>query len=125
MASATGEGAPVGRILSPKEVLDRIPQQEPFRFIDEIIEIDGDHCSASYRWREDAAFYRGHFPGDPVTPGVLLVEALAQASVVAMTATRENRRNGKCTQTSGVRASPVASTAVRARGEGGVSHFRH
>ncbi|MDH3684982.1 MAG: beta-hydroxyacyl-ACP dehydratase [Myxococcales bacterium] len=84
MASVTSEGAPVGRILSPKEVLDRIPQQEPFRFIDEISEIDGEHCLASYRWREDADFYRGHFPGDPVTPGVLLVEALAQASVVAM-----------------------------------------
>lgn len=74
----------VGRILSPKEILDRIPQQDPFRFIDEIVEIDADHCIATYRWREDADFYRGHFPGDPVTPGVLLVEALAQASVVAM-----------------------------------------
>jgi 3-hydroxyacyl-[acyl-carrier-protein] dehydratase len=74
----------VGRILTPAEVLPRIPQQEPFRFVDEILEVDEEHVTATYRWREDADFYRGHFPGDPVTPGVLLVEALAQSSVVAL-----------------------------------------
>jgi 3-hydroxyacyl-[acyl-carrier-protein] dehydratase len=74
----------VGRVLTPEEVLARIPQREPFRFIDEILEIDEDHVTATYRWREEADFYRGHFPGDPVTPGVLLVESMAQASVVAL-----------------------------------------
>ena len=73
-----------GRVLTPAEVLARIPQREPFRFVDEILEVDDEHVVASYRWREDADFYRGHFPGDPVTPGVLLVEALAQSSVVAL-----------------------------------------
>lgn len=70
--------------LSPAEVLARLPQQEPFRFVDEIHEIDDDHVVASYRWREDADFYRGHFPGNPVTPGVLLVESMAQSAVVAL-----------------------------------------
>ena len=70
--------------LSPAEVLARLPQQEPFRFVDEILEIDADHIVAAYRWREDADFYRGHFPGNPVTPGVLLVESMAQAAVVAL-----------------------------------------
>ena len=73
-----------GRVLAPAEVLARIPQREPFRFVDEILEVDEEHVTATYRWREDADFYRGHFPGDPVTPGVLLVEALAQSSVVAL-----------------------------------------
>ena len=73
-----------GRTLTAQEVLARIPQREPFRFVDEILEIDDDHVVAAYRWRPDADFYRGHFPGDPVTPGVLLVESLAQASVVAL-----------------------------------------
>jgi 3-hydroxyacyl-[acyl-carrier-protein] dehydratase len=71
-------------VLTPAEVLARIPQREPFRFVDEIVEIDDDHVVASYRWRKDHDFYRGHFPGDPVTPGVLLVECLAQASVVSL-----------------------------------------
>jgi len=72
------------RNLTAKEVLDLIPQQEPFRFIDEILEIDEDHIVASYTWRADADFYRGHFPGNPITPGVLLVESMAQTGVVAL-----------------------------------------
>lgn len=73
----------MGDALTPAEVLELLPQQEPFRFIDEIHEIDAEHVVATYRFREDADFYRGHFPGNPVTPGVLLVEAMAQAGVVA------------------------------------------
>jgi 3-hydroxyacyl-[acyl-carrier-protein] dehydratase len=70
--------------LSPRKLLERIPQQEPFRFIDEIIAVDSDHIEAAYTWRPDADFYRGHFPGRPVTPGVLLIESMAQAGVVAL-----------------------------------------
>jgi len=71
-------------VLSPQELLALLPQQEPFRFVDEIVEVDDEHIEALYRWREDADFYRGHFPGNPVTPGVLLIEAMAQAGVVAL-----------------------------------------
>ncbi|MGH7855817.1 MAG: 3-hydroxyacyl-ACP dehydratase FabZ family protein [Candidatus Binatia bacterium] len=73
-----------GVVLLPEEVLARIPQQNPFRFVDEIVTIDEEEVVARYRWREDADFYRGHFPGNPVTPGVLLVESMAQAGVVAL-----------------------------------------
>jgi 3-hydroxyacyl-[acyl-carrier-protein] dehydratase len=73
----------VGKALTAAEVLALVPQQEPFRFIDEIHELDREHVVASYRFPEDADFYRGHFPGNPITPGVILVESMAQAGVVA------------------------------------------
>ena len=70
--------------LSPDEVLELLPQQEPFRFVDEILEVDENHIVARYRFRPEADFYSGHFPGDPITPGVILVESLAQVGVVAL-----------------------------------------
>jgi 3-hydroxyacyl-[acyl-carrier-protein] dehydratase len=74
----------VARLLTPAEVLPLIPQQEPFRFVDEILELSEERVSGAYRWRPEADFYRGHFPGHPVTPGVLLVECMAQCSVVPL-----------------------------------------
>ncbi len=70
--------------LSAAQVLARVPQGEPFRFIDEILELDPEHIVAAYRFPPGADFYRGHFPGRPITPGVLLIEAMAQTSVVAL-----------------------------------------
>ncbi len=70
--------------LTPAEILAMLPQQEPFRFVDEILQVDDDGIKASYRFRPEADFYRGHFPGNPVTPGVILVEAMAQVGVVAL-----------------------------------------
>ena len=69
--------------LSPEAVLAAVPHRPPFRFIEEILELDDEHIVASYRFPEDADFYRGHFPGNPITPGVLLLETMAQAGVVA------------------------------------------
>lgn len=66
-----------------QEVLDLVPQQAPFRFIDEIISLDEEQIVGAYRFREDEYFYRGHFPGRPITPGVILMEAMAQVGVVA------------------------------------------
>jgi len=72
-----------GVVLRPDEVLELLPQQEPFRFVDEILEVDEEHIRARYRFRPEADFYRGHFPGNPVTPGVILLEAIAQVGVVS------------------------------------------
>jgi 3-hydroxyacyl-[acyl-carrier-protein] dehydratase len=66
-----------------QEVLELVPQQAPFRFVDEIISLDEDEIVGAYRFREDEFFYRGHCPGRPITPGVILVEAMAQIGVVA------------------------------------------
>ena len=72
-----------GNPLTPAEVLNAMPHRPPFRFIDEIVELDDEHIVAAYCFPADADFYRGHFPGNPITPGVLLLEAMAQAGVVA------------------------------------------
>lgn len=66
-----------------REVLALVPQQKPFRFIDEIIRLDDEEIVGAYRFREDEFFYPGHFPGRPITPGVILVESMAQIGVVA------------------------------------------
>lgn len=66
------------------QVLEMIPQKRPFRFIDQILELDEARITASYRFREDEYFYAGHFPQNPVTPGVILIETMAQAGVVAL-----------------------------------------
>ncbi len=66
-----------------QEVLELVPQQAPFRFIDEIISLDEEQIVGAYRFREDEYFYRGHFPGRPITPGVILIETMAQIGVVA------------------------------------------
>jgi len=66
-----------------EDVLSLVPQQKPFRFIDDIMAMDEGHIIGTYRFRHDEYFYKGHFPGQPVTPGVILIETMAQTGVVA------------------------------------------
>lgn len=65
-------------------VLDSVPQQPPFRFIDDILELGGDRIVSTYTFKEDETFYKGHFADCPITPGVILIETMAQAGVVAL-----------------------------------------
>lgn len=64
-------------------ILDLLPQKPPFRFLDEILSASADGVTAAYRFRENEFFFQGHFPGNPVTPGVILVESMAQAGLCA------------------------------------------
>lgn len=65
-------------------ILQRLPQQAPFRFADRIIEIDENYIAGQYRFKEDEYFYKGHFPGNPITPGVILTETMAQLGVCSL-----------------------------------------
>ncbi len=71
------------RRFTRQEVLELVPQRKPFRFIDEILELDEQRIVGSYTFREDEPFYQGHFPGWPVTPGVILLETMCQTGIVA------------------------------------------
>lgn len=66
-------------------IVDLLPHRPPFRFVDEVDElVPGQSIVARYRVTGDEAFLAGHFPGNPVFPGVLQLEALAQAGALAV-----------------------------------------
>lgn len=62
------------------QVTDLIPHRPPFLFVDEIVSSAPDGLVARRTWRAEEDFYRGHYPGAPITPGVLLCEAVFQAA---------------------------------------------
>jgi 3-hydroxyacyl-[acyl-carrier-protein] dehydratase len=71
-------------MLTADEVLQLIPQQKPFRFIDRLLELSESRAVGEYTFQADESFYPGHFPGNPVTPGVILTETMCQTGLVAM-----------------------------------------
>ena len=56
-----------------------LPHREPFLFIDRVLQLSESSIVAGRTFRDDEPFFAGHFPGQPIVPGVLLVEGLAQA----------------------------------------------
>jgi 3-hydroxyacyl-[acyl-carrier-protein] dehydratase len=66
--------------------------RDPFLFLDEVVELEpGSHVVARKSVRADEWFFPGHFPDRPIMPGVIMVEALAQAGAVAVLSVEENR----------------------------------
>ncbi|MFN3968069.1 3-hydroxyacyl-ACP dehydratase FabZ family protein [Flavobacterium sp.] len=66
------------------EIISSLPYSKPFLFVDEIIHIDENGVEGSYTFDENLDFYKGHFKDNPVTPGVILTEVMAQIGVVCL-----------------------------------------
>lgn len=70
--------------MSP--VTDLIPHRPPFLFVDEIVSRDATGTVGRRTWRAEEEFYKGHYPGSPITPGVLLCEAVFQTAAYHLAA---------------------------------------
>jgi 3-hydroxyacyl-[acyl-carrier-protein] dehydratase len=67
-----------------QEIILKLPYTAPFLFVDEILAIDEKGVHGSFTFKEDLYFYKGHFKNNPVTPGVILTETMAQIGVVCL-----------------------------------------
>lgn len=65
-----------------EEVLRSIPHRPPFLFVDEILEMRDDGATTQLTVKEDFGFFEGHYPGNPIMPGVIICEAVFQSAAV-------------------------------------------
>lgn len=66
------------------EILNRIPQRHPFLYIEEIVDRTENTITTSQKITGEEDFFKGHFPGNPIMPGVLLCEAAFQTGALLM-----------------------------------------
>ena len=78
--------------LDKEGIKNIIPQREPFLMIDEVEEFVPGESATAYKYVDESEYYfKGHFPGNPIMPGVLIVESLAQTGAVAILSMEENK----------------------------------
>ena len=79
-------------MLNKSEIEKIIPHRDPFLMIDEVEQyVPGESCVAYKNVRLEEPYFKGHFPSNPIMPGVLIVESLAQAGAVAILSMEENK----------------------------------
>ncbi len=71
-------------IMNREELKEFLPHRDPMLLVDEIEMVAEGVCNAKYRIREDEFFCRGHFPGNPIVPGVILCEIMAQSCALVV-----------------------------------------
>ena len=79
-------------MLNKEEIEKIIPQRDPFLMIDEVEEYVPGESAIAYKYvNEKEWYFKGHFPGNPIMPGVLITESLAQTGAVAILSLEENK----------------------------------
>jgi 3-hydroxyacyl-[acyl-carrier-protein] dehydratase len=79
-------------MLTTQEIMAIIPHRYPFLLVDRVLELEaGVRALAEKQVSINEPFFQGHFPGQPIMPGVLIVEALAQTGAVALLSLEEYR----------------------------------
>lgn len=74
------------------QIEELIPQRKPFLFVDKVLSFDGKSVQTEFVMHENLDFFQGHFPGNPIVPGVILQEALFQTGAAFMSL--QNKEGG-------------------------------
>ncbi|GER59457.1 beta-hydroxyacyl-ACP dehydratase [Patiriisocius marinus] len=70
--------------ITLEEIRSKLPYTKPFLFVDGLTRVDENGVEGFYTFNKNAEFYKGHFKDNPITPGVLLTECMAQIGVVCL-----------------------------------------
>lgn len=70
--------------MTSNEIIRLLPYQQPFLFVDKLTQISNEGITGHYRFKANEYFYKGHFKNNPITPGVILTECMAQIGVVCL-----------------------------------------
>ncbi len=90
------DGSSLNILIDRESLKTHIPHRDPFLFVDEVLELErGARIVAVRKFRPDEEFFKGHFPGSPIVPGVIIVEAMAQAGGVLYNASFTEERISK------------------------------
>ncbi|MCC9070014.1 beta-hydroxyacyl-ACP dehydratase [Flavobacterium sp. F-65] len=70
--------------MTNQDIISKLPYSKPFLFVDEVISISENGVEGTYYFDENLDFYKGHFIANPITPGVILTEVMAQIGLVCL-----------------------------------------
>jgi 3-hydroxyacyl-[acyl-carrier-protein] dehydratase len=70
--------------MKKQEIIAKLPYSKPFLFVDELLQINENGVEGTYTFDEKLDFYKGHFKDNPITPGVILTEVMAQIGLVCL-----------------------------------------
>ncbi len=76
---------PLMVLLDKEKIKEIIPHREPFLFVDEILEMESGKYAKGIKYvKEEEYYFKGHFPGNPIMPGVIIIETIAQVGAISL-----------------------------------------